>query len=302
MTLTETNHRAILCVCGAMAAFVVNDALVKYASQTMPAAQLIFVRGMLATLLIFMVAAASGALARRRALRQPLVAWRAVLDAVATMLYLTSLFHLPIANATAINMASPLVITLLAAVLLKEYVGAARWLAVAGGFIGVLLIIQPASDAFNVYALICLAGTLMHSARDLVTRRIPPEVPSLLVTLATSIAVTVLSGVLTSIEGWQPFGRFEFTLLALASVLLAIGYHLLIIGMRIGELSLAAPFRYSGLLFAILIGYFVWGDWPNLLAWLGIILLVVAGLQVIAAERWRPGRAARAAVVESRKR
>ena len=116
---------------GAMACFIVNDSLVKYASQTMPAAQLIFVRGVMASLLVLAVAQAMGATRRIREIARGWVAVRAVVDAIATMLFLVSLFHLPLANATAINMASPLIITVLAAVFLGERLGLSRWVASA---------------------------------------------------------------------------------------------------------------------------------------------------------------------------
>jgi drug/metabolite transporter (DMT)-like permease len=272
---------------GAMITFVTNDALIKYASQTMPAAQLIFVRGVMATLLVLAVAHGMGVAGQWRAVLQPRVAGRAAVDAFASVLYLTSLFHLPLANATAINLAAPLFMIVFAVLFLRERVGVARWLAISVGFGGVLLIIQPRAEGFNIYALVCLAGTLCHATRDLMTRGIATSVPSILVTLSTALAVTLLAGVLSIFQGWRAFTLFEFGLLAAASVFLATGYHLLISSMRSGEMSLIAPFRYSGLLFALVVGYCVWGDIPNLLAWTGIALLIGSGLYVLRSERAR---------------
>lgn len=286
-SIAAENRIGILCMSGAMASFILNDGLVKYASQTLPAAQLIFMRGVMATLLVFVVAHAMGATTRLADVMRPTVTSRAVVDSFATMLYLGSLFHLPIANATAINLASPLFMILFAVFFMGDKVGVGRWLAVAAGFLGVLLIIQPSAAGFNVWALVCLFGTLFHAARDLMTRRIEPGVPSILITLATSIAVTILSGVLSLWEGWKPFGWVEIGLLAAASVFLAGGYHLIITSMRHGEMSLVAPFRYSGLLFALAIGFVVWKDVPNLLAWGGIALLIASGLYLLTAERRR---------------
>src|SRR6185369_1279979 len=155
-TRTSANQAGILAMIGAMGCFVVNDALVKYASQTMPPAQLIFVRGVMASVLVLGVAQATGATRRIKEIARGWVAVRAVVDAIATVLFLVSLFHLPLANATAINMASPLIITVLAAVFLGERLGRSRWVAVGVGFLGVLLIIQPEGKAFNTYALVCL--------------------------------------------------------------------------------------------------------------------------------------------------
>jgi drug/metabolite transporter (DMT)-like permease len=275
------NLRGIRLMTAAMACFIVNDTLVKVASQWLPAGQLIFVRGVMATVLV---------LAVMRATATPLASvrqggrWvgvRAGIDALATFAYLLSLFHLPLANATAINMASPLVITLAATLLLGERVGAWRAAAVALGFTGVWMVVQPGLEGFNAYAWLCLAGTVLHALRDLVTRRIPAGVPSLAVTLATALAVTTLAGAVSLVQGWVPMGAAQLAVLAAAAVFLAGGYHLVIQATRIGELSAVAPFRYSGLLMAVAAGWLVWGDVPDPLAWAGIAAIMGSGLYLL---------------------
>ena len=285
--LLKANRRGIVSIVAAMAFFVSNDALVKFVSQDMPTSQLIFLRGLMATALVLAAARAMGATRRiREVVRGPVVA-RAAVDALATMLYLVSLFNLPIANATAINLAAPLFITVFAVMFMHEQVGWRRWAAIGTGFAGVLLIIQPRAQGFNVFALVCLAATVCHAARDLLTRRIPRGIPSILVTLSTAIAVTLLAGALSLIEGWRAFGPAQIALLGLASLFLAGGYYAIIDCMRHGEMSLVAPFRYTGLLWALIVGFLVWGDVPNALAWSGIALLVASGLYVLHRERVR---------------
>ncbi|MBP6895162.1 MAG: DMT family transporter [Gammaproteobacteria bacterium] len=284
---TRRGRRAIGCMLGAMACFVVNDALSKFVSQGLPAGQLIFLRGLMATLLVLAVAVVLGEHRRLGALRHPRVLLRAGVDACATVMYLLSLFRLPLGNATAINLAAPLFMTVFAAIFLRERPGAARWWAVGIGFVGVLLVVQPRGDGFNAWALLCLAATLFHATRDLLTRGLDPAIPSIVVTLSTALAVTLLSGALSVAEGWQPATAGQLGLLALSSAFLATAYFLLIQCMRQGEVSLTAPFRYSALLFAVGLGYAVWGDVPNAWAWAGIALLVGSGLQVIRSERNR---------------
>jgi len=274
-----------------MASFVINDSLVKHVSESLPSGQLIFVRGLFASLLLLVAVSLLGAwhapgggwqsLARRPVLI------RAAFDALATLAYLTSLFHLPLGNATAINMATPLVITLMAVLLLGEQVPVSRWLAIGVGFLGVLLIVRPTADGFNAFALLCLLGTVLHASRDLMTRSIAPGTPAILITLSTAVAVTLLAGALSAVQGWQAMQARHLALLAAASVFLAIGYFLLIVAMRTGEMSLIAPFRYVGLLMALLLGWIVWGDLPDALAWCGIALLVGAGLQILRSQRMR---------------
>ncbi len=286
---SAANRRGIAAVSLAMASFVTNDSLVKYVSQSLPGPQLIFIRAVFAALLLLAVARAMGVLntAGLRAMAQPRVLLRSGLDALGTFTYLTSLFHLPIGNATAINMATPLFITLFAVIALREGVGAGRWLAVAAGFAGVLLIVQPSAAGFNAYALLCLVGTLFHAARDLSTRTIDSRTPSILITLATALAVLLMAAGLTALQGWQTPTARQLLLLAAAAMFLSAGYYLVITGMRAGEMSVIAPFRYTGLLFALVLGWTVWGDVPNALAWAGIALLVGAGLYVVHGERGR---------------
>lgn len=293
-TLSDAaNRKGIVAMCLAMGLFIANDALVKYVSASLPAAQLIFIRGLFATTWLLAAAAAMGALrpqalARDGALRQlvqrPVLA-RAALDALATMAYLTSLFHLPIGNASAINMASPVFIAVYAAIVWRERVGPGRWLAIACGFAGVLLIVQPAADAFNAWSLLCLFATLLHTGRDLITRKIALTVPSILITLTTSIAVLLLTGPWSLWQGWKPVNATELALLACASVFLSSAYYTVIVGMRTGELSLVAPFRYTTLIYALGLGWLIWGDVPNAMAWAGIALMVIAGVFMLRAGR-----------------
>ena len=123
--------------------------------------------------------------------------------------------------------------------------------------------------------------------RDLATRRIAPGIASLAITLTTAVAVTLMAGGLSVFQGWQTPGAFELGMLAGASVFLSAGYLMIIASTRSGDLSVVAPFRYVGLLCALVLGWLVWGDVPNALGWLGIALLLAAGLYLIERERAR---------------
>jgi drug/metabolite transporter (DMT)-like permease len=275
------NRRGIRWMVAAMACFIVNDALVKFVSQALPAGQLIFLRGLMATALVLAVVRVTGVPLQPRRLASGWVAMRAGLDALATFAYLVSLFHLPIANATAINMGTPLFITLIAVLWLRHRVGPRQWLAIAVGFAGVLLVIQPRADGFNAFAWLCVGATVLNALRDLVTLRIPREMPSIGVTLATAVAVTLLAGAVSLLQGWAELTGHQLALLAASAVFLASGYQLIIRATRSGDLSVVAPFRYSGLLMAVLLGWVVWGDVPNALAWAGIALVLGAGLYLL---------------------
>jgi len=275
------NRRGIRLMMLSMACFIVNDTLVKFVSQSLPAGQLIFLRGLMASALVLLAMRVTGVPLAPRQLGRGVVALRAGIDAMATLAYLGSLFHLPIADATAINMATPLVITLLAVAWLGARIDAWHALAVGLGFVGVLLVIQPGIDGLNAWAWLCLLGTVLHALRDLVTQRIAQTVPSLAITLATALAVTVAAGLLSAVQGWQAVGARQLALLGAAAVFLSGGYLLLIRATRAGDIAVVAPFRYSGLLMAVLLGWLVWGDVPNVLAWCGIALVVATGLYLL---------------------
>ena len=270
-----------------MSAFIGNDAIMKAVGERLPAAQMIVVRGAMAIALMLLVAARMGALDRIRDVARGWVLLRASCEGVGTVLYLAALFHLPLANITAINLSSPLFIVVLAKVFLQERVDLARWLAIALGFAGVLLVVQPATDGFNVYAWMCLLATLIYAFRDLLTRKISSATPSILVTLATAGVVWLMAAVVMAFQGWMPMQGRELGWLSLSSLLVSTGYYALIAAMRHGEMTVIAPFRYVGLLWAVLLGYFVWGTLPNAMGWCGIALLIGAGLYMV--RQQRPG-------------
>jgi drug/metabolite transporter (DMT)-like permease len=282
---SDSNRSSVLAMAAGMASFAVNDTLVKFVSQSLPAAQLIFLRGVFSIVLLLVLIQATGGMRHLPRLADRRVLLRALLDSVGTIAYLVSLFHLPLANTTAINMAAPLFVTVYAIALFGERVAPGRWVAIITGFAGVLLVVQPRSDAFNAWALLCVFAALLNASRDVVTRTIATGVPVLVITLSTALTVTVMAGGWSLAQSWQPVSALQLALLAGASVVLCAGYYLLTLAMRRGEMSVVAPFRYAGLLAALALGYIVWGDVPNGLALAGIVLLVLAGLALL---RGRP--------------
>ena len=292
LPLTGTTHdsrRGILWMVGGMTAFLGNDAIVKHVSEHLPTPQIITVRGLMAITLIALVAWRMGVLHRVGESVRGWVGIRAGAEGGGTLLYLSALSGLPLANATAIMQVGPLIVALLAYLLLRERISRVRWLAIATGFAGVLLVIQPNPRDFDAFAWLALLAAFVYSVRDVVTRYIPPGIPSILITLATAVVVTLIGVVLLSFTGWTPMRGADLAALAAAAVLLATAYYAMIAAVRHGELSVIAPFRYTGLLWAVILGSLVWGDIPNAPAWAGIALLTGAGLTLIREQR-RPLR------------
>ena len=212
------NRRGILAMSLAMAMFIANDALVKQVSASLPGPQLIFIRGVMATVLIAFMAQFMGHLQNWRLMRNRRLWLRGAIDAASSLTYLTALFHLPLGNATAINLASPLFITVFAIYFFKEHVSFQRGAFILLGFGGVLLVVQPASEGFNVYGIICVVATLLHATRDTLTRAIGLHIPVLLITLSTAISVALGAGAVTLTQSWVPVHTSEFLMLLLISV------------------------------------------------------------------------------------
>jgi drug/metabolite transporter (DMT)-like permease len=272
----------------AMAGFTMNDAVTKFVSASMNMGQVMFLRGIFAVVMIGLLAWHRGALRPLRTVLQPMVALRASSEVGATVSFLLALANMPLANISAILQALPLAVTMGAALVLAEPVGWRRWLAICAGFAGVMVVVRPGFEGFNSYSLLALVCVCFCAVRDLATRRTPAEIPSLFLSTVTATAVTITGAVLVvPLGGWSPLTTNSFGLLFLAAVLLLFGYQFVIKSMREGEISFVAPFRYTGLLWAIMLGFVVFGDVPDAAMIAGSAMIVVSGLYALYRERVR---------------
>ncbi len=265
-----------------MAAFTFNDACVKLMNADMPLFQLLVLRGLLTTLCIWIMARSMGAIR----LNLPRRDWgriglRTLAEIGAAYFFITALRNLPLANVTAVLQILPLTVTLGGLLFYGEPVGWRRLSAISLGFVGMLLIVRPGPDGFDLYALYALAAVACVTARDLATRRLSPVVPSMTVTLAASLGVTLFSAVATVGETWVPVTPRDAALLVGAAVFIIGGYLLSVLVMRVGEVSFVAPFRYTGLLWGLLLGFVIFGDWPDTLTLAGAGIIVVTGIFTI---------------------
>ena len=282
------NMRGSLLMAAAMAGFTMNDAITKAVSSEMNFGEIMLVRGVFAIALIATLAWHQGAMRPLRTLVMKPVALRVVGEVLGTVTFLAAIVHLPLANTSAIFQALPLAVTLGAALMFGEPVGWRRWLAIVAGFIGVLIIVRPGVEGFNQFSLFALISVVFCAVRDLATRRIPAQVPSLFITLVTTVTVTIAgAAIIVPLGGWTPPSTRALGLLTLAAVLLLIGYQCVIMALRTGDISAVAPFRYSALLWAMLLGYLVFGDVPDAMMVTGATIIVLSGLYAFYRERIR---------------
>lgn len=269
----------------AMLAFITNDTLVKFIGKGVPLGEILLVRGVFAALVIGLIAWFNGGFRHLRRTLTLAVAVRTLADVATTFLFLNALLHMPIANVTAIVQAVPFTIVVLSALFLGERVGVRRISAVIAGFLGVLLVVKPASSDFNAYALYALAAMFSVSLRDIVTRRIPSDVPAVLIAFSNASAIAAFGAFYAAFEGIEPLTAFETGVLMACALLLAAAYTFMVLAVRLADVSLTAPFRYTIILWSLLAGYLVFGDVPDPIAFLGIALIAGSGLYTLVRER-----------------
>lgn len=289
MTRTDNSTGALLMM-AAMAALTINDMFLKLLAGQVPLFQVLFVRGALTGLAIGIIAWRRGVFRRLPSRHDALVlALRTLAEVVAAWLFLTALFHMPLANVTAILQVLPLSITLAAALFFGDPVGWRRLLAIAVGFGGVVLIVRPGAEGFNVYSLYALAAVACVTVRDLTTRRLSRAMPSMLVAFATTMGMMVVFGIVSLGRGWVPMAPSDQLWLLASSVAVIGGYMFSIMAIRVGDVGFTTPFRYTGLIWALVLGWAVFGEWPGPLTLLGAAIVVGSGLFTLYREA-RPGR------------
>ncbi|KIT15259.1 DMT family transporter [Jannaschia aquimarina] len=285
--MTE-NLRGALFMMGSMATFTLNDACIKWLAEGLPTFQVVVLRGLAATALIALLAHLTGALSRPiPAADRAEVAGRSVAEVAAFLPFVLALTHMPLANITAILQALPLTITAAGALLLGERVGWRRWTAIGVGLAGVLLIVRPGAEGFNAWSLLAVLSVIIITARDLITRRLSPEVPSLKVAIFTAGGVTGLGAIVSLGEPWQPVTPGQGALMLLAAGFVFGGYLFSILAMRHGEVAVVTPFRYTAIIWGLLLGVTVFGERPDALTLTGATLVAATGLYTL----WRETRA-----------
>ena len=269
-----------------MASFVANDTLIKLTDGAMPLWQLLFLRGVLTTGLIVALGLSLKNMHFRIARGDWLmIGIRCITEIGAAYFFLTSLLQMPLANVTAILQVLPLTVTLSAALFFDEPLGWRRLTAVLVGFVGMLLIVRPGTDGFDAHSINAIIAVLFVTARDLATRKLSPGVPSMTVTLAAAVVVTIYAGFASLAQGWAPVTPQLGLLIACASVFIIGGYFFSVQVMRQGDVSFTALFRYTSLVFALVIGWFVFGDWPDVITMLGAGIIVATGVFTLWRER-----------------
>ena len=280
------NLRGIALMTIAMAFFALGDMTIKWAAPLMPLGQTLLLLGTGGGLAF----AVMTRLQRRRVFTREFfhrgVVLRNLAEIGGTFCIFTALAKVELSLTAAILQATPLAVTLGAATLLGEHVGWRRWAATLVGFAGVMVIMRPWQASFDPNALWALAAMIGLALRDLATRLVPSDMPTLRIStygmsmLAPTGAVLMLAG-----QGWAPMDGHAWGLMALMVLVGVLGYHAITAAMRVGEVSAVSPFRYTRMLFALVIAVFVFGERPDLWTLVGTAIAIGAGLYSFLRER-----------------
>lgn len=280
------NARGALYMNIAVATFTLNDTAMKALTQTVPLFQAITLRGLLAVVVLMAVGAMMRGLRLRVSRKDTaIIAIRSMAEVGGTVLFLTALMHMPLANLAAIMQVLPLAVTLAAAVIFRERIGWRRMTAILIGFCGVVIIIRPGTAGFDIWSVLGLGAVMCVVVRDLATRQLSQDIPSVTVAIWAGVAVTLMGLAGTIWQGWTALTLSEVLLTLAASSALILGYLLSVMVMRVGDIGFVAPFRYTALVWAIILGWLAFGAVPDAFTLIGGAIVVATGLFTFYRER-----------------
>lgn len=285
MALSD-NLRGAALMTAAMVAFTCNDAFMKAATVDLPVFQAIVLRGVVTMAALAVIALRAGALR----FRLPSSDWqwiglRTFGEVAGTFTFLLALKHMPLANLSAILQFLPLAVTLSAALILREKVGWRRMSAIMIGFVGVMMIVRPGTEGFDRWSVLGLLSVSCVVIRDLATRKISTDVPSATVAFLAAGSVAVGAGLVLPFTEIAPVTLHHALQIGGASGFLIVGYLTVVMAMRVGDISIIAPFRYTSLVAAIILGWVVFHQLPDNWTLTGAAIVVATGIYTFHRER-----------------
>ncbi len=273
------NLKGILFMILAMAGFACEDLFIKMLSTNLPVSEIIIILGFSGSLIFLAIGLTTKApIFHKDILSMPIVV-RTLCELFGALFFVLAIALTPLSSASAILQVVPLLVTIGAAIFFKEKVGWRRWSAVVVGFLGVLLILRPGFGSFMPASIFALLGAIFLAGRDLATRAIKVKLPSVIISLYAFLAFG-LSGIFIipfSPEMLMPSSN-EIIYFAGASAFGVIAYYSIVIAARVGEMSVISPFRYSRLVFAMLLSIVVLSERPDMWTFLGAAIIVASGV------------------------
>jgi drug/metabolite transporter (DMT)-like permease len=266
----------------AMAGFAIEDAVIKQLSLTMPVSQVLLLIGTGGVCAFGAVALAQSLPLVTSDVMRPWFLVRTVCELASITLFVTAIVYASLSASSAILQATPLAVTLGGAIFLGQRVSVMQWLLICVGFFGVLLLIQPGADGFQPAALFAVASVVSLALRDVITRTISVSIPAVTVSFWAGVSV-LLAGVIT-IPLFGPFRGLaldDLWLLIVSTLAGSAGYFSVVMATRDGDVAVVAPFRYTRLIFALILAIWLFDEPVNLLMILGSSLIIGSGLLML---------------------
>ncbi|MDA1117253.1 MAG: DMT family transporter [Proteobacteria bacterium] len=277
--------RGILLMFIALGLFTLMDTIGKYLSRWHPVPGIVWARYAINLLMLLGFLAWRGEQRYVRTARPAIQIARGLLLGAATVLYFTALSHMPLADASAIAFVLPLFVAVLAVPMLGERLHAPRLIAILVGLMGALVIVRPGSAAFTVYALLPLGMALLNALYQILTRKVAGVEPALTSLFYGSLVGAVVFAPVLPFAWQTPQDPWHWVLLLLLGLLATVGHFILIRAFDYAPATLLAPFVYSQLLWTLLVGFLVFGDFPDGQSLFGMAIIVGAGLYLVARQR-----------------
>ena len=282
------NFKGILLMLIAMAGFTMEDLFMKKLSVNLSTGQILITLGFGSSLVFALMAKSKGYKLTAKIFWSKGMLIRQFAEGIAAIAFITSLTLIPLSTVAAVFQATPLVITMGAALFLGEAVGWRRWLAIIVGLIGVLIIIRPGLNSFDPNVGYVLIAVLFVTVRDLITRKLPMNVPSTIVSFQAFASLIIAGGILIFLSDQKIVSLDENQIyFVLGGIIFGvIGYYCIVASTRIGEAGVVTPFRYSRLLFAIIIGFLFFNERPDFYTLLGASIVIMTGIYTVLRERY----------------
>lgn len=282
MHFIPSTIRGPLCMLTATLSYVINDTMMKMATEGLPPYEVLFLRGLAALLWGMPMLFLLGYRSQMLLMFEPRVLTRNGFELIAILCYVVALANMPIGDASALGQITPLLVLLGVSLLFGEKIGGIRIALIMLGFAGALLVAQPTMQGISIYAVLALSNAVFCAARDIAGRRIAGHIPGMIVAISAVIVVLVGAGAAHLLsESWVTPGPRHLMLLVGAGLFLIFGHFFIFMAYRIGPTGVVAPFYYTFTLWAVISGVIVFSELPNVLALCGIALVVAAGLTIV---------------------
>ncbi len=278
---------AVLLIVGAVGCFALLDACIKYLTRSYPVPVLVFARYLVQALALVVWAGPALGPGLFRTAQPRLQIVRGTLIAISSLCFFTALQWLPLGDATAINFGTPILVVLLAVVFLNERITPARWAFVAAGFAGMLLIVRPGASILHGAALLVLFGASLYAAFQILTRKLRRDDPRVTLFYPALCGTVLMALVLPFVEHRFDWSWPHALLLVIACLLGTVGHFMFILAFQRAPASAITPFTYMQLVFAVALGFGVFGDFPDAFTLAGMAIISGSGLVLAWHERRR---------------